>query len=46
MDTEKAVKEIISMLCGRGGFDDWWQNIDEDTQEDIKEIMEDIIQNS
>ena len=32
---KKKAEKIISMLNGRGGFDDWWGNIDEDIQEEI-----------
>ncbi len=36
--------EIIFMLCGRGGFDGWWDSIDEDTQNEIKEEIYNIIE--
>lgn len=42
MEKEK-VEQIISMLCDRGGFDDWWHNIDEDIQDEIKVEMIDIL---
>ena len=35
-DEEKA-NSIISNLCDRSGFDDWWYNLDEDIQDEIKE---------
>ena len=37
MSNEKQVELIINMLCDRGGFDDWWSNLDEDIQNDIKQ---------
>lgn len=39
---KNAVKTemILTMLSSRGGFDDWWSNIEEETQDEIKmEIM-------
>lgn len=41
--TNLKTDEIISMLCDRGGFDDWWHNIDEDIQDEIKEEILNII---
>lgn len=35
---------IISMLSDRGGFDDWWGNIDIDTQLEILSEMNKIIE--
>ena len=32
---EKLVKQMMEYLCGRGGFDDWWRNLDDDIQEEI-----------
>ena len=34
-----CVQRIISGLCDRSGFDDWWGNLDEDLQQ---EIIDDI----
>ena len=34
-EREELAQKIIDYLCGRGGFDDWWHNIDEDTQEEM-----------
>lgn len=33
---KKVVKEILDELDGRGGFDGWWDSVDEETQEDIR----------
>jgi len=35
--------KIIMMLSDRGGFDDWWSNIDIDTQLDILNEINKII---
>ena len=40
---QEIVNEIIGALCDRGGFDDWWGNIDIDIQNEIKEELENII---
>ena len=37
---QNMVYEIIRELCGRGGFDDWWEQLDNDIQ---KEIEDDIV---
>jgi signal recognition particle GTPase len=42
METE-IIDEIINNLCDRSGFDDWWWNIGEDIQDEIKEEMLNII---
>ena len=39
----KLVDKIIEVLEKRGGFDDWWSNIDEDTKEDIKNEINNIL---
>lgn len=33
---KKVVKYILEELDNRGGFDDWWDSVDEETQEDIR----------
>jgi len=42
-----TAQKVINALQSRGGFDGWWDDIDEETQEDIiaeiSEIMSDII---
>ena len=32
---EELATKMIDVLNGRGGFDDWWGNIDEECQEEI-----------
>lgn len=41
-DLEYAQK-IITMLCGRSGFDGWWGDIDDDTKQEIRCELADII---
>lgn len=36
---KKIIDSIINELNGRSGFDDWWCNIDEDTQEEIEQTL-------
>ena len=36
-------KKIIDMLDDRKGFGNWWYNIDPDTQQEILEEIEKII---
>lgn len=40
---KEIVNEIIDSLCDRGGFDDWWYNIETSIREEIKEELEKII---
>lgn len=40
---KQIVNKIIDALCNRGGFDGWWENIDEDIQDEIKDELENII---
>lgn len=40
---KEIIEKIIDALCDRGGFDDWWGNIDTDIQNEIKEEIENII---
>lgn len=40
---KEIVDEIIYNLCDRGGFDDWWHNIDLSIQDEIKTEIENII---
>lgn len=39
----KKVNEIIDLLNNRKGFGDWWWNIDDDLQKDIKRELKKII---
>ena len=36
--------EIIDSLCDRGGFDDWWYNLDDSITEEIENEIEEIIE--
>lgn len=40
---KKCALEILDLFCDRSGFDDWWYNLDDDTQEEIKSSIEEII---
>ena len=40
---KKCVLEIFDSLCDKSGFDDWWYNLDDVTQEDIESSIEEII---
>lgn len=40
---KEIIEKIIDALRDRGGFDDWWGNIDTDIQNEIKEDLENII---
>ena len=39
METHKTLGEILDALCGRNGFDDWWFNLDDDTEEEIEKEL-------
>ena len=41
---KKIVKHILDDLDDRGGFDGWWDDIDTDTQAEIKEELEDTVE--
>ena len=41
--TRATADEIIKMLLGRGGFDEWWSQIDADDQDDIRNEIATII---
>ena len=43
---DMIVEKMIDELSGRSGFDGWWGNIDEDIQNEIKEELCKIIQNT
>jgi hypothetical protein len=40
---EDLYSKIFSELYDRKGFDDWWEQIEEDTQWEISEAIQDII---
>lgn len=39
----ETVEKIIRELKGRGNFDHWWDEIDAEIQDEIKESLEEII---
>ena len=41
----KLAKEIISALNNRGGFDHWWDSIEEDIRKNIIKEMGRVIEN-
>ena len=43
MTPQEKAEAIIDMLSSRGGFDGWWGNIDDDTQEEIIEEITKIM---
>jgi hypothetical protein len=43
-EIKKMVLEIVDSLYNRGGFDDWWGNLDDDIEEEIIKEIEDIIE--
>ena len=45
LEIKKCVGEIIDALYDRGGFDDWWNNIDDGTENEIIKQLETIIEN-
>ncbi len=42
-EIKKCVAEILDSLCDRGGFDDWWFNIPDEYELEIKQDIESII---
>lgn len=44
VEIKKCALEIIDSLCDRGGFDDWWYNIDDDIEAEIISELENIIE--
>jgi len=43
-EIKKCVLEILDALCNRGGFDDWWYNLDDSIIEKIENEIEEIIE--
>ena len=43
MKEESKAEQIISVLNDRGGFDDWWGNIDKECQDEILDEIKSII---
>lgn len=47
MEHEKAIRitnAIINELCDRCGFDNWWDDLDRDIRQEIREKLTDIIE--
>ena len=43
-EIKKCVLEILDSLYGRSGFNDWWDNLDGNTEEEITLELEKIIE--
>ena len=43
IEVKKCVAEIIDTLCDRGGFDDWWYNLDDEVEKEITDKLEEIV---
>lgn len=43
LDNKKIALEIIDSLCDRRGFNDWWNNMDDEINEEIINEIENII---
>jgi hypothetical protein len=41
--SRKIVKDIMEELYGRGGFDSWWDDVDEETQDELMETLRDLV---
>ena len=42
----ETIKNLLNVLIDRNGFDNWWYNIDEETQEEIMEELEMVLNES
>jgi hypothetical protein len=42
-DVKKCVLEILDALYDRAGFDDWWDRLDEELEDEITEELEAIV---
>ena len=42
-NVEPVIADIIGALDDRKGFDDWWDELDEDIQDDIKDELVEIV---
>lgn len=42
----EAAEKVIRFLDGRGGFDAWWEDIDRDTRQEIKEGLATLLSES
>jgi hypothetical protein len=43
--SKEIIKKVLDNLKCRGGFDGWWDNIDEDIQDEIIEELEQTVTN-
>jgi hypothetical protein len=43
IEIKKCVGEIIDTLCDRGGFDEWWYNLDGEVEIEITDKLEEIV---
>ena len=43
IEVKKCVGENIDTLCDRGGFDDWWYNLDDEVENEITDKLEEIV---
>jgi len=43
-EIKKCVLEILDSLYDRSGFNDWWDNLDDNTEEEITLELEKIIE--
>lgn len=42
----EAAEKVIRFYCRRGGFDAWWEDIDRDTRQEIKEGLAELLSES
>jgi len=43
VEIKKTVAEILDKLCNRSGFDDWYFNLDDVTEEEIEKELFEVI---
>ena len=43
MIAKKIVESVLFVLHDRGGFDGWWDHIDDETQDGIVEELEKVV---
>jgi hypothetical protein len=44
LEIKKCVLEILDTLYERNGFDDWWDQLDDDVENEITAELESIIE--
>jgi hypothetical protein len=42
-EIKKCVLEILDALYDRAGFDDWWDSLDEELEDEITQELEEIV---